>query len=66
MGVRTDDWKLVKYQEEGQAHELYRLSKDPHEATNLFLNPAHAKQRTVLERELDRLAPLAKVARPLR
>jgi len=66
MGVRTDDWKLVKYQEEGQAHELYRLSKDPHEATNLFLNPAHAKQRAVLERELDRLAPLAKVARPLR
>ena len=66
MGVRTADWKLVKYQEEGQAHEMYRLSKDPNEATNLFLNPSHAGQRTRLERELERLAPLAKVARPMR
>jgi N-acetylglucosamine-6-sulfatase len=66
MGVRTDDWKLVKYQEEGQGHELYRVSKDPHEATNLFLSSSHSGQRARLERELERLAPLAKVARPLK
>ena len=66
MGVRTAEWKLVKYQEEGQVHELYRLSKDPHETTNLFLDASHARQRARLERELERLAQLAKVKRPIR
>ena len=66
MGVRTADWKLVKYQEEGQAHEMYRLSKDPHEATNLFSNPSHAGQRARLEKELERLAPLANLAQPMK
>lgn len=66
MGVRTSEWKLVRYQEDGQAHELYDLKKDPHEATNLFENPRARRQRERLDRDLARLAPLAKVPRPIR
>jgi arylsulfatase A-like enzyme len=65
MGVRTHDWKLVRYLEEGQAHELYHLAKDPHETTNLFRSQAHQGHRRRLEKELDRLAPLAKIPRPI-
>lgn len=66
IGVRTRDWKLVKYQEPGQAHELYDLKHDPHETTNLHENPRHRRRRDRLEEELKRLQPLAKVTRPLR
>lgn len=65
MGVRTPEWKLVKYQEEGQAHELYHLTKDPFEMRNLHESATSRKQRERLDRELTRLAPLARVARPL-
>jgi N-acetylglucosamine-6-sulfatase len=65
-GVRTPEWKLVRYGEEGQAHELYNVKKDPFEMRNLFASPAARKQRARLERDLARLAPLAKIARPLR
>jgi arylsulfatase A-like enzyme len=66
MGVRTPEWKLVQYQEEGQAHELYNLKQDPYEMRNLFARPESGRQRERLERELTRMAPLAKVARPIR
>ncbi len=65
-GVRTPDWKLVRYREEGQAHELYDLKRDPFEMRNLFESPAARKQRDRLDAELARLAPLAKTARPMR
>jgi N-acetylglucosamine-6-sulfatase len=65
-GVRTTEWKLVRYAEEGQAHELYHLKTDPFEMRNLFQSPKARKQRERLERELTRLAPLAKIPRPLR
>jgi N-acetylglucosamine-6-sulfatase len=66
MGVRTPAWKLVQYQEAGQAHELYNLKQDPHEMRNLFEQPQSGRQRERLERELARLAPLAKLSRPMR
>ena len=66
MGVRTPDWKLVRYQEEGQLHELYNVKKDPFEMRNLFDARSAQKQRERLDRELTRLAPLAKVVRPIR
>jgi arylsulfatase A-like enzyme len=66
MGVRTRDWKLVEYQEPGQAHELYDLKKDPREAANLYDDPRPRRRREQLARELRRLAPLAKVPRPMR
>ena len=66
MGVRTTDWKLVRYAEEGQAHELYHVKKDPFEMRNLFQSPGARRQRDALERELARLAPLVKIPRPIR
>jgi N-acetylglucosamine-6-sulfatase len=66
MGVRTPDWKLVRYQEEGQRHELYHLTKDPYEMRNLFESESARRERDRLDRELVRLAPLATVARPIR
>ncbi|HJR60117.1 MAG TPA: sulfatase [Vicinamibacterales bacterium] len=66
MGVRTPEWKLVRYQEEGQLHELYNVKKDPFEMKNLFESPRSRKARDRLDRELARLAPLAKVPRPIR
>ena len=43
-GVRTRDWKLVRYfgEEEAGAAELYHLAADPHELTNLSGRPEHA------------------------
>jgi arylsulfatase A-like enzyme len=66
MGVRTPDWKLVRYQEEGQAHELYDLKRDPHEAVNLFGAPRVRRRQAEMDRELTRLAPLAMAQRPIR
>ena len=64
-GVRTEDWKLVQYGEAGQAHELYNLKTDPFEMRNLFESPSARKQRERLERDLNRLAPLAKIPQPI-
>jgi arylsulfatase A-like enzyme len=66
MGVRTPEWKLVRYQEAGQAHELYNLRQDPHEMRNLYEASRWRQQRDRLDAELTRLAPLAKVPRPMR
>ena len=66
IGVRTPDWKLVRYQEDGQLHELYHVKKDPYEMRNLFESESARRERDRLDRELVRLAPLAKVARPIR
>ena len=66
IGVRTPEWKLVQYQEDGQLHELYNLRHDPYEMRNLFAHPGSRRQRERLERELIRLAPLAKLSRPIR
>ena len=66
MGVRTPEWKLVRYQEEGQLHELYNVKKDPFEMRNLFEARSAQKHRERLDRELTRLAPLARVVRPIR
>jgi arylsulfatase A-like enzyme len=66
IGVRTPEWKLVRYQEEGQVHELYNVKKDPFEMQNLFESPRARRDRDRLDRELTRLAPLAGVPRPIR
>jgi arylsulfatase A-like enzyme len=65
IGVRTPEWKLVRYQEEAQVHELYNVKKDPFEMENLFESPRARKERDRLDRELTRLAPLARVRAPI-
>jgi len=66
VGVRTPEWKLVRYQEEGQTHELYDLKRDPHETTNLIDAPRTIRQRDRLDRELARLQALVRLAKPVR
>ena len=66
MGVRTPEWKLVRYREEGQTHELYNVKKDPFEMKNLFAMQSARGTRDRLDRELTRLAPLASVPSPIR
>ena len=66
MGVRTAEWKLVRYREEGQVHELYNVKTDPYEMRNLFTSSSARTARERLDRELTRLAPLASIPKPLR
>lgn len=54
-GVRTQDWKFVRYfgEEEAGAAELYHLAADPHELTNLSGRPAHAGMERCLAAQAD-------------
>lgn len=46
--ARTKDWKLVHYVK-ARHGELYNLTADPHELTNLFDDPKHAASRADME-----------------
>ncbi len=53
--VRSRDWKLIRYADHPDWTELYQLSNDPLEQTNLATQTAHAATRQRLEARLDRL-----------
>lgn len=55
VGVRTEDWKLVRYPDIKDIDEMYDLKKDRYELTNLAENPAFAEKHKELGAELDRL-----------
>ncbi|MBN2450214.1 MAG: sulfatase-like hydrolase/transferase [Lentisphaeria bacterium] len=55
VGVRTPDWKLVRYPGIDDLDELYDLRTDPHELHNLARDPDHAPRLTAMRAELDRL-----------
>ena len=54
-GVRTRDWKLVRYFGDGEAGaaELYHLAADPHELINLSGRPEHAGMERRLAAQAD-------------
>jgi arylsulfatase A-like enzyme len=55
-GVRTTTHKLLKYRDHPEWTELFDLTTDPFETTNLFGDAKHAAVRAKLEAEHDRLA----------
>lgn len=62
--VRTAEWKLIRYPHgDGSPDrftaELYHLPSDPQEMVNRISDPAAARERRQLERELDRLSRAA-------
>jgi len=46
--ARTKDWKLVHYTK-ARYGELYHLTEDPHELTNLHDDPKYAQARAEME-----------------
>ena len=50
--LRTDRYKYIHYQGIWDTDELYDLSSDPHEVTNLIASPAHQTTVTDLNRRL--------------
>lgn len=63
-GVRTDDWKLIRYPKgdgtrDSFTAELYDLRKDPFELQNLIADPASAEIRLKLESMLEALSKQA-------
>lgn len=62
--VRTDEWKFIRYPHgDGSPDrftaELYDLRTDPYELRNLANDPAWARQRRTMERELERASKAA-------
>ena len=55
VGVRTDDWKLIRYPDIDDIDEMYDLRADPHEMSNLALKTKYAAKHKELSEELDRL-----------
>lgn len=50
--IRTHDWKLVHHYEETMGHELFDLTKDPDEKTNLYGKPAVRNIQEMLDKRL--------------
>ncbi|MBI1338279.1 MAG: sulfatase-like hydrolase/transferase [Phycisphaera sp.] len=55
VGVRTDGWKLIRYPDLQDIDEMYDLTADPTEMTNLAQDPKYAEQHQQLNAELNRL-----------
>ena len=50
--IRSREWKLVHYADEGDEGELYDLSSDPDELQNLYHDSSHRKVRDKMLSEL--------------
>jgi arylsulfatase A-like enzyme len=53
IGIRTPDWKLLRYPEDPGPDDLYNLAIDPHELRNVANDPASAEILAKLRRQLD-------------
>lgn len=61
-GVRTNEWKYLRYVDDPSIEELYNLRNDPQEVNNLANDPDHRETLTALRTELERLAERYKPA----
>lgn len=51
--LRTPRFKYARYYGDDDCEEMYDLTADPHELTNIAANPAYAEQRTELANRAD-------------
>lgn len=51
-GVRTDDYKYIRYHGVWDTNEFYDLKNDPYETTNLIAAPEHQDRIKALNKEL--------------
>jgi arylsulfatase A-like enzyme len=54
-GVRTPEWKYMRYVRGTAIEELYNLRDDPHESHNLAGDPGHRETLTELRAKLEEL-----------
>lgn len=55
QSVRTPRWKYIRYTKHPNLDEMYDLSVDPHELTNLYGKPGYSNTLDQLQTELDKL-----------
>lgn len=55
-GVRTADWKYLRYVNDKSAEELYHLSSDPKETSNLAKDNKYSHILTAMQTQTDKLA----------
>jgi N-acetylglucosamine-6-sulfatase len=53
--VRTERWKYIHWTQHHGMAEMYDLETDPYELQNLAFDPACAKVREAMKRELRKL-----------
>ncbi len=54
-GVRTDRYKLIRFQGESDFWELFDLETDPQEMNNIYNDSGYQRIRAELHQELARL-----------
>lgn len=54
-GVRTNEWKYLRYVNDKSAEELYNLKKDPKEINNLATNPKFRNELAAFRKKMDEL-----------
>ena len=54
-GVRTDRYKLIRFETDPVTWELYDLKNDPKEMNNIYYDPEYATIKSMLKNELDQL-----------
>ncbi len=54
-GVRTDQYKLIRFYYDIEAWEMYDLEKDPDEMNNVYNNPAYSEVQKMLHKRLEEL-----------
>ena len=52
-GIRTEQYKLIRFYYDIEAWEMYDLKNDPNELNNLYGNPEYLEIQTELHKKLD-------------